>query len=226
LLVRAERYELAREFLQRATPGSPGARLDLAIALYFTDGPKQALEAIEKAPQGDQDVLLMKARILDAAGLAGEAKNVLKEGLRRAMPRPQVAQQTAVLLLRHNRNGEALDFLGKAIRSYPDNPDLLLTQAIVQSLAGQSALAEKTLREIESRWPEWDRAYLAHGLLLEAGGRGAEAKQRIETAIALGSQDPAARCAFARVDGSASPDLRCPCASGMEQLLFAPCSAR
>ncbi len=163
-LVRAEQYKLACEFLQRAALG-PAGRLDLAIALFFTEGPKQALEAIEKAPEGDQDVLLMKARILDAAGLAGEAEKVLEEGLRRAMPRPQVAQQTALLLLRHNRKGEALDFLGKATKSYPDNADLLLTQAIVQSLTDQSALAEKTLREIESRWPEWDRAYLAHGLL-------------------------------------------------------------
>ena len=224
-LVRAEQYKLACEFLQRAALG-PAARLDLAIALFFTEGPKQALEAIEKAPEGDQDVLLMKARILDAAGLAGEAEKVLEEGLRRAMPRPQVAQQTALLLLRHNRKGEALDFLGKATKSYPDNADLLLTQAIVQSLTDQSALGEKTLREIESRWPEWDRAYLAHGLLLEAGGRGTEARQRLETAIVLGSQDAAARCALARVEGSASPDPRCACASGMEQLLFASCNAR
>jgi Flp pilus assembly protein TadD len=222
-LVRAERYKLASEFLQRAAPERPAARLDLAIALFFTEGPKQALQAIEKAPEGDQDVLLMKARILDAAGLAGEAEKALEEGLRRAMPRPQVAQQTALLLLRHNRKGEALDFLGKAIKSHPDNAALLLTQAIVQSLTDQSALAEKTLREIESRWPEWDRAYLAHGLLLEAGGRGTEARQRFETAIALGSQDAAARCALARVQGSASPDPRCACASGMEQLLFAKC---
>jgi Flp pilus assembly protein TadD len=225
-LVRAEQYELAREFLQKAVPGRTAARLDLSIALFFTEGPKQALEVIEKAPEGDQDVLLMKARILDAAGLAGEAEKVLEEGLRRAMPRPQVAQQTALLLLRHNRKSEALDFLSKATRSYPDNADLLLTQAIVQSLTDQSALAEKTLREIESRWPEWDRAYLVHGLLLERGGRAAEARQRLETAIALGSQDAGARCALARVEGSASANPRCACASGMEEMLFPSCKGR
>ena len=49
-LVRAEQYDLAREFLQKAAPGRPAARLDLAIALFFTEGPKQALEVIEKAP--------------------------------------------------------------------------------------------------------------------------------------------------------------------------------
>ena len=44
--------------------------------------------------------------------------------------------------------------------------------------------------------------------------------------FALGSQDVAARCALARVEGSASPDPHCACASGMEQLLFASCNAR
>ena len=211
-LVRAEQYELARDFLQRAPPG-----LDLAIALFFTEGPKQALEAIEKAPDGDQDVLLMKARILDAAGRPGEAEKVLEEGLRRAMPRPQVAQQTALLLLRHDRKKEALDFLDRATRRYPDDADLWLTQAVVQSLTDQSVLAEKTIRQIESRWPEWDRAYVAHGLLLERVGRAAEARQRFETAIALGSQDAAARCAINR---------GCACASGMEEMLFPSCQGR
>jgi tetratricopeptide (TPR) repeat protein len=225
-LVRAEQYELAREFLQKTESGRPAARLDLAIALFFTEGPKQALEAIEKVPDGDQDVLLMKARILDAAGRGAEAEKLLVEGLRRAMPRPQVAQQTALLLLRHDRKREALDFLNKATRRYPDDADLLLTQAIVQSLTDQTALAEKTIREIESRWPEWDRAYEVHGLLLERGGRAAEARQRFETAIVLGSQDAGARCALARVAGSANRDPACACASGMEEMLFPSCKGR
>ena len=169
-LVRAEQYELAREFLRKAAPGRPAVRLDLAIALFFTEGPKQALEVIEKAPEGDRDVLLMKARILDAAGQ--DVESVLKEGLGQSMPRPQVAQQTVLLLLRHDRKSEALAFLDKAVRRYPDNADLLLTQAIVESLTDQRALAEKTVRMIESRWPDWDRAYLEHGLMLERGARG------------------------------------------------------
>jgi tetratricopeptide (TPR) repeat protein len=220
-LVRAEQYDLARQFLQRMAPG-----VDLAIALFFTEGPIQALEAIEKAPDGDQDALLMKARILDAAGRGAEAQKVLAEGLRRAMPRPQVAQQTALLLLRHDRKREALDFLDEATKRYPDYADLLLTQAIVQSLTGQTALAEKTVREIELRWPEWDRAYVAHGLLLERAGRAAEARQRFETAIVLGSQDAGARCALARLKGLTNRDPGCACASEIEEMLFPSCKGR
>jgi hypothetical protein len=39
---------------------------------------------------------------------------------------------------------------------------------------------------IAARWPEWERAYLALGLLLEASKQGAEARRNIQTAIALG----------------------------------------
>jgi tetratricopeptide (TPR) repeat protein len=65
-LVGAEHYALAREFLERASAKMPAARLDLAIALFFTDGPKRALQMIDTVPEGEQagDYLLMKARIL------------------------------------------------------------------------------------------------------------------------------------------------------------------
>ena len=86
--------------------------------------------------------------------------------------------------------------------------------------------AEKTLREVELRWPEWDRAYLVHGLLLERAARRGEARQRLQTAVALGSQDPGLRCAQARLAGEANPAPECRCLSGLEQLLSAGCAAR
>ena len=67
---------------------------------------------------------------------------------------------------------------------------------------------------------------LAHGLMLERGGRVAEARQRLETAIALGSQDASARCALARVEGSASLGSGCACAGMMEEMLFPSCKGR
>lgn len=91
-LLAARQYALARDFLRRAA-----APLDLAIALFFTDGPQAALETIAKAPAGelDGDYLLMKARILDAAGQSAEGADVLREGLRLSAFRPEVARQAA-----------------------------------------------------------------------------------------------------------------------------------
>jgi tetratricopeptide (TPR) repeat protein len=224
-LVRSEQYELAREFLERAAAESPTARLDLAIALFFTDGPKEALQVIEKVPAEEQteEYLLMRARILDAAGRIAEAEKLLQQGLHHSTFRPQVVEQTALLLLRHDRKTEALDILGHAIEANPDNADLLLMKAIVLGLMDQFSESDKMLKEIESRWPEWDRPYLVHGVLLERGARPKEARQKLEIAIALGSLDLAGRCALARLAASPSTDPRCACQAELYQLLLSSC---
>jgi Flp pilus assembly protein TadD len=69
-LLAFEQYALARDFLQLAAAGRPSARIDLAQALLFTAGPREALLAIEGPSAGQEagDALLVKARILDAAG--------------------------------------------------------------------------------------------------------------------------------------------------------------
>ena len=217
-LLRAGQYDLAREFLRRAADERPAARLDLAIALFFTGGPQQALQVIDKVPEEQQagDYLLMRARILDAAGQVAEAEQLLREGLRQSASRPDVAQQTAVLLLRHGRQTEALDLLGQAARANPDSSELLLAQAIVLGLVGRTSGAEELLKQIESRWPEWDRAYLVHALLLE-NSRPAEARQKFQTAAALGS-----RCARTRL-GQGGPDAHCECAASLQGLLMPEC---
>ena len=90
-------------------------------------------------------------------------------------------------------------------------------------LSHQFTDAEKTLREVELQWPEWDRAYLAHGLLLELAKKPSEARQRIQTAAALGSQDPSLACAEARLAGKPKPGPECACLKGLEQMLFPRC---
>jgi tetratricopeptide (TPR) repeat protein len=224
-LARAGQYRLARDFLQRAAVDLPKARLDLAIALFFANGAQQALKAMDEVPEEerDGDYLLMKARILDAAGRSSEAEAVVQEGLRRASTRADVAQQAASLLLRRERFEEALSVFRKASKAEPDNPDLLLAQAIVLGLTDHTQEAEQVLKQIESRWPEWDRAYVAHGLLLELVGRTAEARQKLLTAMAVGSTDVALRCALARLDRQLNPISQCDCAGSLRDLLFPPC---
>jgi tetratricopeptide (TPR) repeat protein len=217
-----ERYQLAREFLERAAVANPAANLDLAIAIFYLEGPAKALDVLERAPvqQRSGDYLLLKAKILDAAGQAGESEKVLEEGLQLSDSRPKIAKEAALLLVRHDRKDLALEFLAKAAGS---NPDLLLTRAVVLALANGNSTAEAALKQIESQWPEWDQPYVAHGLLLEKVRPG-EARQKLQTAIALGSQDAAARCALARLASGASSDPQCSCAGGLYQMLFPQCS--
>lgn len=220
-LLNFEQYRLAREFLELAAASNPAANLDLAIATFYLEGPAKALGVLEQSPvQQSGDYLLLKAKILDAAGQAGESEEVLEQGLQLSISRPQIAKEAALLLVRHDRTELALEFLAKAAGT---NPDLLLTRAIVLALADRNSPAEKALKEIESQWPEWDRPYLVHGLLLEKGRPG-EARQKLRNAMALGSQDAAARCALARLASGASADPQCFCAGRLYEILFPPCA--
>lgn len=217
-----EQYGLARELLERAAAARPAANLDLATAVFFLDGPAGALPVLDRVPEGERggDYLLLKARILDAAGQAEESAKALKQGLLLATSRPQIGRQAALLLVRQGRKAEALEFLTRAAGA---DPELLLLKAIVLGLVDRNAEAGKALQEIESQWPEWDRPYVAHGLTLERV-QPREALRKLRTAVALGSQDPTARCAVARLGQSKDINPQCSCAGGLYEMLFPPCA--
>ncbi|MBI4877274.1 MAG: tetratricopeptide repeat protein [Acidobacteria bacterium] len=224
-LVRAGQYALAKDFLERAAAARPAARLDLAIATFFADGPRAALRAIGEAPDQEHagDYLLLKAWILDAAGQRAQADEALREGLRYPASRPEAARQAALLLLHRDRKTEALGVIGQGLKTAPDDAELLLTKAIALGLTGQIAGAEKTLVQIGSRWPEWDRPYLVHGLVLESAGKREAARQKLRTAQALGSRDLAVNCALARLAAAPAPDAQCACLAGLRELVLPGC---
>jgi hypothetical protein len=121
-----------------------------------------------------------------------------------------------LLLLRLNRKQDGLNLLERAIRANPQDSDLPLTKAIMLGLMDRIADAEKTLREVELRWPEWDRAYLVHGLLLERATRRGRPDRDFRPRLHW-VQDPGLRCAQARLAGGANPEPECTCQSGLEQ---------
>ena len=59
----------------------------------------------------------------------------------------------------------------------------------------------------------------------ERASRPIEARDKIQIALALGSQEPAARCALARIVSSA-PDAQCACTAGIYEMFFPACNAR
>ena len=84
---------------------------------------------------------------------------------------------------------EALNVVSQAAMTNPDNPDLMFSHAILLALQSPHD-ARQVLKSIETRWPEWDRPYLAHGLLLERAKQPVEARQKLQIASALGTTDP------------------------------------
>jgi tetratricopeptide (TPR) repeat protein len=218
-------YQLARDFLSRAASDHPEVNLDLAIALFFADGPAQALVALRRVPEREKcgDCLLLEASVLDAAGQRAEAAQTLDRGLQLPVTRPRITQLSALMLIRHGRERLAFDLLNRAAGS---NQELLLTKALVLGLMKQDDAALQLVKDLEKQSPEWDRAYLVHGLLLERSHPQA-AVQKIRTALALGSNDPAASCALARLAGTAQAkksDPQCACARGLSDVLYSSCT--
>lgn len=220
LLVTARQFDLGRQFLERALPQRPTARLDLVRALLQTTGPDAALQALGQMPDGEQagDYLLMKARILDASGRQDEASSLLTAGLRGSGLRPDIVQQAALLLMRRNREKDALALLNDAISSDSSNSELLLCRALALALANDLRSSETQVRQIELRWPEWDRPYLLHALLREQAHNNTEALQKLKIAMALGANDTVAQCLAARLSHAPS---RPECASGIRLFLNA-----
>ncbi|MFN0106733.1 MAG: tetratricopeptide repeat protein [Bryobacteraceae bacterium] len=221
-LVRAGRYEESKEFLERAAGERPQARLDLATALLHTAGAEAALSALEGAPDTD-DFLLLRARILDAAGRKEEAGKFLLEGVNGRAIRPEMAGQAAMLLAKYGRERQAGELAVRMIAAAPDDAGLRLTHAMLLALMGDLASAEKQVKEIETRWPEWDRAYVLDGLLLESGGRNLEALRKLKIAKALGSTEAAVQCALERLSG-ARQSAGCACVAKLRDYILDSCS--
>ena len=197
ILLEFERYELARPFLESAITAAPAmsaARLDLAIALFHLQSPDTALSELDKTPAEDRkgDYYLLRAEILDSLGKIDEAANALNRGIQAAPTRPSLYYQATGFLLKHKLYHEALALLEQVARVLPDERELLLAQVVTLDLLRREVDAQKLLAKIQARWPEWDRPYLLNGILLEIQLKSAEARQVLETAIALGANTPEA----------------------------------
>lgn len=197
VLVEAGQYEAAKQFLQASLAANPAggeARLDLSTAMFHTGAPEAALAELDKTtPAGRTgDYYLLRAELLDAVGRTEEAADSLNRGLRSAPSRTDLYLQSAFFLIKHDRQRDAAQLLDQASQIVRDDPELLLARAITLELMQHTNEAKKVLARIQSRWPEWNRSYLLNGIILENELKSAEAKDMLESAIALGASDPEA----------------------------------
>lgn len=224
----AGEYRQAAVFLRRAADAKPEARLHLAMALLFGAGPGEALDVLDQTPgparRGDWHVL--RARALAAAGKRDEAGKTIEAGLPEMSSDPRIASQAALLLISLERQAEALSPLERAITANPESADLALLRASVLGLLNRWQEADRFFKAMESRWPEWGDAYVAHGLMLESAGNAREARQKFEVALALDPRDAFARCGAAKLGGSGAEGLDCACRSHLRQFLLPACGRK
>jgi predicted Zn-dependent protease len=187
-LVQHEQYQLAVEFLQK----TPDAGLDLVIALFHSVGAEAGLEKLDEIPAGkrDGDYFLLRAQILDSMGKTTEAADSLNRGIRSSPTRADMYFQAAEFLIKHHDREQAADLLAQATRLVPDAAELWMTRAIALTLVRRYDEALDVLAQIESRWPEWNLAYLVNGIILESQfvHKPDEAKSMLDMAISLGAR--------------------------------------
>lgn len=198
-LIGARQYELARDFLESAIKQDAAAgeaavedlRLDYTVAIFHSKGGADALTELDKTPASFRrgDYYLLRAQILDSMGKDAEAATDLNRGINAAPTRPNLYFQGALFLIKHGNYRQTIRLLDLARRAVPDEPWLMLVQAITYELLQRFNDSQKLLAEIQSRWPEWSQPYLIDGIILQNQFKQKEAKQKLETAIALGSND-------------------------------------
>jgi predicted Zn-dependent protease len=194
-LLAAKQYALARDLLQQAAAAGPrggGVELDLAIATFRATGAKAGLELIDRLPESARtgDYYLARAQMLDASGKVQEAASALDQALHAAPERADLYLQAVALLVKRGQAPEALRIIEEGARILPQNREILLLEATTLEFAHRAGDAEHLLSELQNRWPEWPNVWLAHGIILVSHGRYEEARQALETAVALGASSP------------------------------------
>jgi tetratricopeptide (TPR) repeat protein len=211
ILLDFDQFDLARPFLEQAMTAEPSAssvRIDLATALFHLEGPQAALSKLDGTPTENWtgDFYLLQAQILDSLGKTQEAADALNRGIRAAPTQPVLYMQAAGFLLKNKLYHEALDLLEQASRILPNARELQLAQVVTLYLLRREDDTQALLARIQARWPEWDRPYLLGGVLLEIQTKSVEARQMLETAIALGANTPEAYYYDALAITHSSPD--------------------
>lgn len=202
-------YSLAKEVLEQAAAADPSAdvRLDLAIAAFHAVGASAGLEHMDRMPEAGRsgDYYLARAQMLGASGKSAEAARALEDALRAAPQRPDLYQQAGAFLIRNGQAPEALRLFDRAARMLPQSREILLLKAAALEIAGQSVEAGSLLHQIQNRWPEWHAGWVANGVVLAAREQFEQARQALETAVALGARSSEAYYCLAEATLHSAP---------------------
>jgi len=166
--------------------------LDLALATFHATGAKAGLELIDRLPESARtaNYYLARAQMLEASGKAQEAAATLDKALHAAPERPDLYRQAVTLAVKRGQAAEALRITEEAARTLPDSREILLLKATTLEFAQRAADADHLLSEVRTRWPEWSNVWVAHGIILATHQHYEEARQALETAVALGASSP------------------------------------
>lgn len=153
-----------------------------------------ALKWLAQVEPGDAylDAQLRRAQLLSKRGDLDGARRVLAEiETNGEREKTQVTQVEAQLLRESHRPQEAFKVLETALKTQPDNADLLYDYAMAAEKLNNLSAMETALRKLIALAPENQQAYNALGYsLAERNIRLPEALTLIQKALTLAPQDP------------------------------------
>ncbi len=165
---------------------------DIAQAQSDWASAEQWLAAIP----ADDDVNYRKAVLMGKQGRLDDALTLLdspsaSDDMTGADATKNKLQLKVRWLREFNRTAEAYQLSSELTEAYPDDPELLYSQAMLAEQLGKHAEMETLLRTLIATRPDYSHAYNALGYaLVDRGERLPEAQALIEEALRLSPNDP------------------------------------
>lgn len=185
--------KLFEQTLVAGHPEADGIRLNLGNIAERREDDETALRWYGAIGPGRHhlDAQLRIAFILARSGRIDEARAQLQSIEADETGRKRALIAEAALLRDAQRHGDALEVLETALKSRPDDPDLLYESAMVAERLDRVDLMEDRLRKLIELQPDHAHAYNALGYsLADRGLRLNEAQTLIEKALELQPDDP------------------------------------
>jgi tetratricopeptide (TPR) repeat protein len=144
------------------------------------------------SPQRALEVQTRRAEILARQGKIREARALVQKVPERTPEDARAKLLAEAQVLREvKRWREAEEVLAQANKRFPDDPDLLYEQAMIEEKLDRMDEMERLLRRVIELKPDHQHAYNALGYsLADRGKRLPEAKQLIEKAMQLSPDEP------------------------------------
>jgi putative PEP-CTERM system TPR-repeat lipoprotein len=199
-------YQAARDAYEAALKIQPDflpAHINLAqLDLLANDSAaaKGHYQKVLSYDEGNLKALLALAVLTNQEGRADETEQWLKQAYSH---HPETTQPALLLVAHYQRQGktlEALDLAGTLATTHHRDPQVLKTLAFTQVQAGEDEAAITTLRslvQVASRSPD---AYYKLAMVLLNTEKYIEARKRLQQALTLQPDYPAAQLALGRLD--------------------------
>jgi tetratricopeptide (TPR) repeat protein len=183
----SEAQAAARQFLATA-PSDPAALHLLALILYQSGNPGDALAPIERAVALDPrrwDFLANYGLILSSVGQFEKAVAVYRQALQLEPRSADVLCNLGLALKRLNRRDEASDAFRQAIAIQPNHVSARNSLGNLFAQGDDHAAAIEQFRAALNLAPNFVDAWFNLGISLSAGGKSGEAIAAYQRAIAL-----------------------------------------